>query len=96
MQTVTTPTLRPFDRQDWACFAGVETANPLIAFHEGYAFIQDGNILSIIDEENEYRMTLPSERVATLTAAAFLPELAQTSNTLEAANLVESFGFQAL
>lgn len=96
MQTVTTPALRPFDRQDWACFAGVETANPQIAFHEGYAVILDGNALSIFDEENEYRLALPSERVAALTAAAFLPELAAASNTLEVATLVDAFGFQTL
>ncbi len=66
MQTVTTtataPTLRPFDRVDWAAFAGVETATPLIAFHEEFAVIQDGKTLSLIDGENEYRMTLPARR----------------------------------
>lgn len=97
MQDTTSTALRPFDRNDWACFSGVETANPMIAFHDGYAVILDGPVLSLFDDESEYRVTLPTVRVAMVTATAFLAELTSIDDdTLAAANLAEAFGFQAL
>jgi hypothetical protein len=70
-----TTTLRPFDRQDWAAFAGVDNPNPLIAFHKEYAIIQDGNRLCVIHGEHEHAMTLPSARIANLTGNALLADL---------------------
>jgi len=65
MQNVT-PALRPFDRVDFATFAGVETANPQIGFCDEFAIIQDGPKLSLVGEQDEWAITLPTAAIALL------------------------------
>lgn len=54
---------REFDKNDWDCFCGCESANPLIGYNGEYTLILDGENLGVFSdtinfEGNVYRLTL--------------------------------------
>lgn len=42
---------KPFDKDDYETFAGVESNYPLIAEYSGHIFIIDGDIIEVFDED---------------------------------------------
>lgn len=69
----TRPAFRPFDNSDFDAFAGVESDNPQIAFHENDTLVLDGNRLEwITADADAFSVELPTEAIATLVAATVL------------------------
>lgn len=68
-------TLRPFTKQDWAAFAGCESAFPWIAEldEEGTVLILDGTTLQMVADRDEFwTRTFPSVGDALNAVAAIL------------------------
>lgn len=93
MQT-TSPTLRPFDKTDYATFSGVDTFCPTINFVDEFAVIQDGCKLNLVGEQDEWSVTFPTPAVAILVGNHLLAGLeAAGDDGLQMANLCASLGF---
>ena len=54
MRLIATTEFRPFSEDDWACFAGCESQNPLIGFNGIYAIVIDSGDVNIIAEGDEF------------------------------------------
>jgi hypothetical protein len=65
-----------FTEQDFAAFAGVESPEPLIAFHRQAAIVLDGDVLEVhLNFEETYRHDYASLRLAKLAGEDLLREL---------------------
>lgn len=81
--STTAKTLRPFDTTDFAMFAGVETANPLIEFENECAVVVDGIRLEVATNDGEtYSMEYPSPATAEAVGNAILAALAEGDHRL--------------
>lgn len=45
---------RPFNKMDWAAFAGCESENPMIAESGNWTIVIDGPMVNVVDWEDEY------------------------------------------
>jgi Uri superfamily endonuclease len=73
---MTTTSLRPFERSDYAAFAGVETAEPLIAYRSSAVVIVDGRTVRFLDDaENEWHMEYMAKATAEAVAMSILASL---------------------
>jgi hypothetical protein len=43
-----------FTQMDWDCFAGCESANPLIGYYGDFTIVIDGGLINIVHSEDMY------------------------------------------
>lgn len=99
--STTATTLRPFDKTDFQAFAGVETANPLIGFHEHQVVVVDGCHLEFVTMDADFDPTsYVQDYQCAATAEAvgndILALLAQDGSMEGIAAIVDRFSLQAI
>jgi hypothetical protein len=53
LRLVATSPFRKFIQLDYDCFAGVESANPMISENDEFVLVLDGNVVSYFDYDGE-------------------------------------------
>jgi len=53
LRLVATSPFRKFVKLDYECFAGVESANPMISENDTFLIVLDGNIVSYFNDDGE-------------------------------------------
>jgi len=53
LRLVATSPFRKFNQNDYECFAGVESANPMISENDTFLIVLDGNIVSYFNDDGE-------------------------------------------